>query len=143
MSIYYILQNLNHLRLGLESAIELRDRGHRVDLIDLEQIGLIGVAKECETAGYPSYPIDWLLQNLSKNDVVLAGCDWAPRYSPYLDLLVRIRSRGPAFACIVEGAGWTRSDQYRLAEYVLAYGPAVSPVYRSRAYPPRIYVVGS
>lgn len=145
MSFLFLFHNRDQVRLAAKSINALRQRGHEVDVFDLEQLSVFEGAREaCQNLfGEPSHPVSMLDSVLSPGSIAVICNDWPPKWSPWLNIVPRLRERGSVLVGLIDGCRWAQSDRYRVVDYILSYAPAAQDVYASRALPRPVRVVGS
>lgn len=123
MSIFFVVHNRNHVRLVAQSATVLRERGHVVHIVDLEQLGCReGALEECRRFGVESRSFNWLNRHLSAGDLVIACNDWSPGDFPMH--LTEMKGRGAILIGLIDGCKWSEPYRYNLVDHILAYGRA-------------------
>lgn len=124
-SFFFLVHNVNHVRLFVPVAQALREAGRDAQFVHLQEIqkrsGALGVLQDM---GFAATPISQLFESLTAGATVIVGNDWAPR--PLKDTLMRARVAGARLVGIVDGCRFGLPPRYQLVDEVLAWGPSSS-----------------
>lgn len=132
-TIYFVVQNKNHVQIFREIITEFLSLGINTKLVILEHhhLSLQAIAA-IKLIGLHFIPFSIMKREVRAEDLVCVAVDWAP--ISFSRSIKKLKTRGIRFVGFIDGARFSRNGRYRLVDYLLAWGPSGSDLGVSRTF---------
>jgi hypothetical protein len=131
-SLFFIVNNRNHVRILAPIAIRLRELSLTCDFADIErQSGDRGARKELARFGLVSTDLEQLMPAIGPGDIMVVANDWYP--DEVTAAMRHCEGQEILRIGIMEGCHFALPDRYQRVNHVLAWGPSSLSVFADRA----------